>query len=102
MFRHLPAPAAASPPGMQDGVAGDFKFITYKEASELVAQIAGGIAKLGLKRQDRVGVYGANCEEWMIAMQARVWRAPLDIDASAAGARPAPAPRAAGGRPGAR
>lgn len=54
---------------VKDGKAGDFEFMTYKEAGELVAQIASYLAKLGLKAEDRVGVYGANCEEWMIAMQ---------------------------------
>lgn len=50
-------------------MAGDFEFLTYKETGELVAQVASYLAKLGLKAEDRVGVYGANCEEWMIAMQ---------------------------------
>ncbi|KAI8471525.1 MAG: hypothetical protein J3K34DRAFT_416911 [Monoraphidium minutum] len=55
---------------VQDGKAGDFQFMTYKEAGALVGQIASALAAHGLKRQARVGVYGANTEEWMIAMQA--------------------------------
>lgn len=54
---------------IKDGKVGDFVFLTYGETAERVAHIAAALAKLGLKSQDRVGVYGANCSEWMIAMQ---------------------------------
>lgn len=59
-----------NPQQQQDGVAGDFEWLTYAEVSALVAKIASCLAGLGLSRQSRVGVYGANCEEWMVAMQA--------------------------------
>lgn len=54
---------------VQDGKAGEFVFLKYGETAERVAWIASCLANLGLSRQDRVGVYGANCPEWMIAMQ---------------------------------
>lgn len=43
--------------------------MTYGEAGAAVAQIAAALSGLGLARQERVGVYGANSQEWMIAMQ---------------------------------
>jgi hypothetical protein len=55
--------------GTQNGKAGDYVFMTYSEAGEAVGQIASALATLGLGKADRVGVYGANCCEWMIAMQ---------------------------------
>lgn len=58
-----------------DGTAGDFEWLTYGETAALVAQVASALAKQGLGRQDRVGVYGVNCAEWMIAMQVRAWGA---------------------------
>jgi len=41
----------------------------YAEVSEKVTAVASGLAAQGLKRGDRVGVYGANCVEWMLALQ---------------------------------
>jgi hypothetical protein len=38
-----------------------------------VTAVASGLAAQGLKRGDRVGVYGANCVEWMLALQVRYW-----------------------------
>jgi acyl-CoA synthetase (AMP-forming)/AMP-acid ligase II len=43
--------------------------MTYAEVAADVAHVASALAQLGLHKGDRVGVYGANCEEWMIAMQ---------------------------------
>ena len=53
------------------GVAQPYEFITYREAAERVAALASGFAGLGLKAGDRVGIFGPNCLEWMLAMQAR-------------------------------
>ena len=54
---------------VKDGVAGPFVFKTYKEVGEEVAKIASGLMALGVKPQQRVSVLGANCTEWMVAMQ---------------------------------
>ena len=51
-------------------MAGPFEWLSYAEVGARVGNVASGLAALGLMGQDRVGVYGANCEEWMIAMQA--------------------------------
>jgi len=52
------------------GSVGDYEWLTYAETAQRVDCIASGLAALGLSADDRVGVYGVNCCEWMIAMQA--------------------------------
>lgn len=51
------------------GLAMPYEFLTYKEVSQRVAHVAGAFKALGLKAEDRVGVLGPNCPEWMLAMQ---------------------------------
>lgn len=53
------------------GEPGPYKWQTYKEIGENVDAIAGGITHLGHKAHGRIGVYGINSPEWMIAMQVR-------------------------------
>ena len=53
------------------GSVGDYEWLTYAETAQRVDCIASGLAALGLSADDRVGVYGVNCCEWMIAMQVR-------------------------------
>lgn len=50
-----------------DGSPGDFTFKTYKELYEISSQFARGLTKMGLKAQDKVGIYAINCEEWKYA-----------------------------------
>lgn len=52
-----------------DGKVGNYEWLTYQQISEKVDAVASGLADLGVGKGDRVGVYGANCPEWMIAMQ---------------------------------
>jgi len=59
----------------ETGKAGAFQWLTYSETNVKVSNIASGLDGLGLTAGDRVGVYGMNCCEWMIAMQ--VWLAVL-------------------------
>ena len=54
-----------------DGKVGEYVFETYAQVSARAAALAAGLAELGVKPHDKVGVFGANCPEWMIAMQAR-------------------------------
>ena len=54
-----------------EGNAQPFKFMTYAEVATKVAQFASSLRACGLTKGDRVAVFGANCAEWMIAMQAR-------------------------------
>lgn len=47
-----------------------YTFMTYTEVAAKVDAIASAIEGLGLGKQSAVGVYGINCPEWMITMQA--------------------------------
>ncbi|KAI8474564.1 MAG: hypothetical protein J3K34DRAFT_407403 [Monoraphidium minutum] len=67
--RDLPA-LGHRPVDKATGEAGQYQWLSYGEVAERVAQIASHLAGLGVAARDRVGVYGANCPEWMIAMQA--------------------------------
>lgn len=51
-----------------------YEWLTYKETGELVDAVASGAMALGLNGLGRVGVYGINSPEWMIAMQVLTWR----------------------------
>lgn len=48
---------------------GPYEFYTYAETAAKVADVASGLHSLGVAAQSRVGVFGTNCPEWMIAMQ---------------------------------
>lgn len=52
--------------------AEDFEWLSYAEVSRRVALLASGLAGcVGGQRGVRAVLYGANCPEWMIAMQVR-------------------------------
>ncbi|KAL6748618.1 hypothetical protein V8C86DRAFT_3146505 [Haematococcus lacustris] len=63
-------PCLGQRPKNADGTVGDFVFKTYKEVGEEVELLASGLRHVGVNPKSRVGVLGANCPEWMIAMQA--------------------------------
>ena len=51
--------------------AGDYQWQSYAEVGARVEAVGSGAALLcGVNKGDRVGVYGTNSPEWMIAMQA--------------------------------
>lgn len=53
------------------GAAGPYQYETFAEVAARVADIAAGCKSLlGLSARDRVAILGANCPEWMVAMQA--------------------------------
>jgi long-subunit acyl-CoA synthetase (AMP-forming) len=54
-----------------EGNAKPFTFLTYKEVDSMVVNFASGLKAAGLRKGDRVAVFGANSCEWMIAMQVR-------------------------------
>eukprot|EP00878_Enallax_costatus_P003626 GHUV01003840.1.p1 GENE.GHUV01003840.1~~GHUV01003840.1.p1 ORF type:complete len:345 (+),score=105.28 GHUV01003840.1:110-1144(+) len=58
------------PINKETGKAGAYEWMTFDEANEKIQAIASGLSSLGLTKDNRVGVYGVNCPEWMIAMQA--------------------------------
>uniref|UniRef100_A0A0E0N0T0 Long-chain-fatty-acid--CoA ligase n=1 Tax=Oryza rufipogon TaxID=4529 RepID=A0A0E0N0T0_ORYRU len=53
-----------------DGKAGKYTWITYKEAYDTVIKVGASIRSLGVGKGGRCGIYGANCPEWVISMQA--------------------------------
>jgi long-chain acyl-CoA synthetase len=57
---------------LADGKVGDYVFQTYSEVAEEVSKLASGLRAIGVAPKNRVGVLGANCPEWMIAMQVRL------------------------------
>ena len=56
-----------------------YSWLSYEEASERVAAVAGAMTALGLQAHGRVGVYGINSPEWMMAMQAGASGTPLAL-----------------------
>jgi long-chain acyl-CoA synthetase len=46
-----------------------YTWLTYRQTAEQSAEIGSALVKVGLEPHGRVGVYGANSPEWMIAMQ---------------------------------
>ncbi|GFR41005.1 hypothetical protein Agub_g1672, partial [Astrephomene gubernaculifera] len=67
-----PAPAGStpsSPSPSSSSSPGPYVFMTYREVAEAVEAVAGGYVAAGLGPGDRIGVLGANCKEWMMAMQ---------------------------------
>lgn len=57
----------------EEGKVQPFEWLTYEETGARVDEVSSGLAALGLQTGQRVGVYGVNCPEWMIAMQVCVW-----------------------------
>lgn len=49
-----------------DGQPGPYQWYTYETARSYAAKLATGIAALGLKKGDRVGVFGKNCPNWAL------------------------------------
>ncbi|KAF0919545.1 hypothetical protein E2562_029771 [Oryza meyeriana var. granulata] len=53
-----------------DGKAGAYVWKTYKEVFGLATKIGNSIRSHGLAKGSRCGIYGANCPEWFITMEA--------------------------------
>nr|VDD25194.1 unnamed protein product [Brassica rapa] len=53
-----------------DEKVGPYMWKTYKEAYEEVLQIGSALRALGAEPGCRVGIYGVNCPQWIIAMEA--------------------------------
>ncbi|KAK9094154.1 hypothetical protein Scep_025623 [Stephania cephalantha] len=53
-----------------NGKAGDYSWLTYKEVYDLVVKVGLSIRACGVEKGGRCGIYGINCPEWMISMQA--------------------------------
>ncbi|CAI8603685.1 unnamed protein product [Vicia faba] len=53
-----------------DGKFGPYVWKTYKEAYDEVLQIASALRASGAQPGCKVGIYGSNCPQWIIAMEA--------------------------------
>uniref|UniRef100_A0A0D9V3P1 Long-chain-fatty-acid--CoA ligase n=1 Tax=Leersia perrieri TaxID=77586 RepID=A0A0D9V3P1_9ORYZ len=53
-----------------DGKAGAYVWKTYKEVFGLATKVGNSIRSRGLAKGSRCGIYGANCPEWIITMEA--------------------------------
>lgn len=54
----------------KDGVPGPYLWKSYKEVYDEVLQAGSALQQLGVKPGSRVGIYGTNCPQWIVAMQA--------------------------------
>ena len=72
--RFADSPCIGHRPTNKEGEAGDFTFLTYKETSDKAKAFAASLRAAGVEKKARVAVFGANCCEWMIAMQVRPQR----------------------------
>ncbi|KAG1367553.1 putative Long chain acyl-CoA synthetase 3 [Cocos nucifera] len=53
-----------------DGKPGKYVWMTYKEAYDIVTKVGASIRSLGVEQGGRCGIYGSNCPEWIISMEA--------------------------------
>ncbi|KAG6471238.1 hypothetical protein ZIOFF_072347 [Zingiber officinale] len=53
-----------------DGKAGKYVWMTYKEVYDTVIKLGASLRSCGIEQGGRCGIYGANCTEWVISMEA--------------------------------
>ncbi|KAK3021769.1 hypothetical protein RJ639_045091 [Escallonia herrerae] len=53
-----------------DGKAGPYAWLTYAEAYDSAIRCGSAIRGRGVNPGDRCGIYGSNCPEWIITMEA--------------------------------
>ncbi|KAJ8764848.1 hypothetical protein K2173_010313 [Erythroxylum novogranatense] len=53
-----------------NGKADKYEWQTYKEVYDLVINVGNSIRSCGVEPGDKCGIYGANCPEWIISMEA--------------------------------
>ncbi|KAL2547625.1 Long chain acyl-CoA synthetase 4 [Forsythia ovata] len=53
-----------------DGKPGKYVWMTYKEVYDLVVKVGNSIRSCGIEEGGRCGIYGANCPEWIMSMEA--------------------------------
>ncbi|XP_044486841.1 long chain acyl-CoA synthetase 4-like [Mangifera indica] len=53
-----------------NGKAGKYVWRTYKEVYDLVIKVGNAIRSCGVEEKGKCGIYGANCPEWIISMEA--------------------------------
>ncbi|KAL0422698.1 UNVERIFIED_CONTAM: Long chain acyl-CoA synthetase 2 [Sesamum latifolium] len=55
---------------IKDGKAGAYTWLTYQQVYDATLKIGSAIRRRGVNPGDKCGIYGANCPEWIIAMEA--------------------------------
>lgn len=53
-----------------NGKAGKYVWLTFKDVYNIVMKVGASIRCCGVQQGERCGIYGINCPEWMISMQA--------------------------------
>ncbi|KAI7995288.1 Long chain acyl-CoA synthetase 4 [Camellia lanceoleosa] len=53
-----------------DGKPGKYVWLTYKEVYDIVIKVGNAIRSLGVEEGGRCGIYGGNCAEWIMSMEA--------------------------------
>ncbi|XP_028805909.1 long chain acyl-CoA synthetase 4-like [Neltuma alba] len=53
-----------------DGKPGKYNWLSYKEVYDLVMKVGNSIRSSGYGEGVKCGIYGANCPEWIISMEA--------------------------------
>ncbi|XP_073109538.1 LOW QUALITY PROTEIN: long chain acyl-CoA synthetase 4 [Elaeis guineensis] len=53
-----------------DGMPGEYVWLTYEEVYDIVLKLGVSIHSCGVEQGGRCGIYGANCPEWIISMEA--------------------------------
>lgn len=55
---------------IENGKPGKYVWLTYKEVYDIVIKVGASIRTFGVGHGGRCGIYGANCPEWIISMEA--------------------------------
>ncbi|GMP96634.1 hypothetical protein CsSME_00045180 [Camellia sinensis var. sinensis] len=53
-----------------DGKPGKYVWLTYKKVYDIVIKVGNAIRSLGVEEGGRCGIYGGNCAEWIMSMEA--------------------------------
>ncbi|XWS38236.1 hypothetical protein CRYUN_Cryun19dG0113600 [Craigia yunnanensis] len=53
-----------------NGKAGKYEWQTYKEVYDIVIKVGNSIRSCGVEEGGKCGIYGANCPEWIMSMEA--------------------------------
>ncbi|XP_058095958.1 long chain acyl-CoA synthetase 4-like isoform X2 [Magnolia sinica] len=53
-----------------NGKPGEYVWLTYKEVYDIVIKVGHSIRSCGVEPGGRCGIYGANCPEWVMSMEA--------------------------------
>ncbi|KAM1025171.1 hypothetical protein FF1_038319 [Malus domestica] len=53
-----------------NGKAGKYVWLTYKEVYDMVVKVGNAMRICGVVEGDKCGIYGVNCPEWIMSMEA--------------------------------